>query len=183
VRIPEAAERRHVSARLGHNGLRVAVAGWGSWQRRLQQRVVTWADKHTSRAHIDLASSTWLLSRDAAGRRCVQFVLNEWMEGASKNDEADVRRQLDAQGNRLLLEDADPLHMCESTPAPGRAPPPPPPPSFCPSARPFVLTLTSAPPPSPWPRPSSDCPPHPNQVRAARGGDVPHCRPGLQAAQ
>ena len=131
MRIPEAAERRHVSARLGHNGLRVAVAGWGSWQRRLQQRVVTWADKHTSRAHIDLASSTWLLSRDAAGRRCVQFVLNEWMEGASKNDEADVRRQLDAQGNRLLLEDADPLHMCEST-----RPPPPLVLPLCPPLRP-----------------------------------------------
>ena len=35
------------------------------------------------------------------------------MEGASKNDEADVRRQLEAQGNRVLLEDADPLHMYE----------------------------------------------------------------------
>ena len=113
VRIPEGTERKHVSAQLSGGGLRVAVAGWGSWQRRLQQRVVTWTDKHTSRAHIDLASSTWLLSHDAAGRRCVQFVLQEWMEGASKNEEADVRRQLQSQGNRLLLEDADPLHLYE----------------------------------------------------------------------
>ena len=40
-------------------------------------QVITWADQHTSRAHIDLASSTWLLSRDGEGRRCVQFVLNQ----------------------------------------------------------------------------------------------------------
>ena len=137
VAIPEAAERRHVDARIGREELRVAVAGWGVWQRRLQRRELTWEDQRTSRSHVDTTNSTWLLARDAEGRRCVQFVLSDWREGANKNQEQAARRQLQEQGARSrspppppqptrhtptvaphraagarhLLEDADPLHM------------------------------------------------------------------------
>ena len=57
------------------------------------------------------ANSTWHLGRDESGRKCVVFVLSQWMEGANKNDESSIRRQLESDGLRPLAEDADPFHM------------------------------------------------------------------------
>ena len=53
-----------------------------------------WEDKHESRTHVDTTNSTWLIGRDEQGDKCVQFVLAQWMEGADKNQEGDINRQL-----------------------------------------------------------------------------------------
>ena len=53
-----------------------------------------WEDKHESRTHVDTTNSTWLIGRDEQGGKCVQFVLAQWMEGADKNQEFDIDRQL-----------------------------------------------------------------------------------------
>ena len=109
VRIPEAAEREHVDARIAHNALEVSVDGWGRWRRRLNHRVLEWEDGHQSRAHVDPMNSTWILTRDAAGRRCVQFILAQWTEGASKMAIAEIEAQKAKQQWQLLVEDADPF--------------------------------------------------------------------------
>ena len=112
VPIPEAAERKHVNVILEGDRLAVRVAGWMSWERRIQARTLHWEDKHESRTHVDLHNSTWLMTRDEERDvRCVQFVLSEWQEGANKNAETDVRRQLNAEHGNIILEDADPMHM------------------------------------------------------------------------
>jgi len=59
-----------------------------------------------------MRSSTWLITRDETrGFKCVQFVLSDWREGANKNQESEVRRQLQSDKGKVLLEDADPFHM------------------------------------------------------------------------
>lgn len=83
------------------------------WRRRLQQRTLKYDDGHTSRTHIDTANSTWLLGTDTSGRRCVQFVLAQWMEGANKNQEEAIRKQLKQTGLSVLTEDSDPFHLFE----------------------------------------------------------------------
>ena len=109
VRIPEAAEREHVDARIAHNALEVSVDGWGRWRRRLNHRVLEWEDGHQSRAHVDPMNSTWILTRDGAGRRCVQFILAQWTEGASKMAIAEIEAQKAKNQWQLLVEDADPF--------------------------------------------------------------------------
>ena len=109
VRIPEAAEREHVDARIAHNALEVSVDGWGRWRRRLNHRVLEWEDGHQSRAHVDPMNSTWILTRDGAGRRCVQFILAQWTEGASKMAIAEIEAQKAKKQWQLLVEDADPF--------------------------------------------------------------------------
>ena len=95
VPIPEAAERKHVSVVLEGDRLAVRVAGWMDWHRRIQARTLRWEDKHESRTHVDMHNSTWLMTRDEERDfKCVQFVLSEWQEGSSKNQESDIRRQL-----------------------------------------------------------------------------------------
>lgn len=112
VPIPEAAERRHITAHLDGTRLSLKVAGWMAWERRLNKRVIKWEDKHESRTHIDMQNSTWLITRDEERDfKCVSFVLSEWQEGANKNAESDIRRQLQSDKGKVLLEDADPLHM------------------------------------------------------------------------
>jgi len=112
VPIPEATERRHVEVSMDGTRLSLKVAGWMHWERRLNQRVIRWEDKHESRTHVDLHNSTWLMTRDEAHDfKCVQFVLSEWQEGANKNQEGEVRKQLEADKGKVLLEDADPFHM------------------------------------------------------------------------
>jgi hypothetical protein len=112
VPIPEACERKHVRVELEGTRLAVRVAGWMEWERKLQQRSIRWEDKHESRTHIDMQNSTWLLTRDEERDfKCVQFVLSEWQEGANKNQAWDVKKQLEADRSKLLLEDADPYHM------------------------------------------------------------------------
>jgi len=112
VPIPEAAERRHVSATMDGTRLSLKVAGWMDWERQLNKRVIRWEDKHESRTHIDMQNSTWLITRDEERDfKCVSFVLSQWMEGANKNAEDDVSRQLKSDKSTVLLEDADPLHM------------------------------------------------------------------------
>lgn len=83
------------------------------WRRRLQQRTLKYEDGHTSRTHVDTANSTWLLSTDSKGQRCVQFVLAQWMEGANKNQEDAIRKQLKKTGLSVLTEDSDPFHLFE----------------------------------------------------------------------
>jgi len=61
---------------------------------RATQRTIVWEDKHESRTHVDTTNSTWLIGRDEQGGKCVQFVLAQWMEGADKNQEFDIDRQL-----------------------------------------------------------------------------------------
>ena len=73
---------------------------WMAWQRRLTSRVLKWEDGHSSRTHVDTSNSTRLLSRDEKGDKCVQFVLAQWMEGANKNQDDQIRRQLKADGLR-----------------------------------------------------------------------------------
>lgn len=82
-----------------------------SWRRRLQPRTLKYEDGHTSRTHVDTANSTWLLGTDAAGRRCIQFVLAQWMEGANKNQEESISKQLKASGLSVLTEESDPFHL------------------------------------------------------------------------
>ena len=41
----------------------------------------------------------------------MQFVLSDWREGANKNQESEVRRQLQSDKGKVLLEDANPFHM------------------------------------------------------------------------
>jgi hypothetical protein len=83
------------------------------WRRRLQQRTLKYEDGHTSRTHVDTANSTWLLGTDGTGQRCVQFVLAQWMEGANKNQEEAIRKQLQKTGLSVLTEDSDPFHLFE----------------------------------------------------------------------
>ncbi len=112
VPIPEGAERRHVHASLDGTALSVTVAGWMKWHRKLQQRVLNWEDKHTSSTHVDMHNSTWLITHDEErGYKCVQFVLSQWMEGANKNQETQISKQLKSDRGKVLLEDADPFHM------------------------------------------------------------------------
>ena len=108
----EAAERKHVHVTMAENKLAVKVAGWMEWERRIQSRNLRWEDKHESRTHVDMHNSTWLMTRDEERDfKCVQFVLSEWQEGANKNQESDIRKQLEADKGKILLEDADPFHM------------------------------------------------------------------------
>ena len=112
VPIPEAAERKHVHASMDGTKLAVTVTGWMVWERRLQQRILDWEDKHVSSTHVDMQNSTWLITHDEEkGHKVVQFVLSQWMEGANKNQESEIRRQLKEDRSKVLLEDADPLHM------------------------------------------------------------------------
>lgn len=112
VPIPEAADRKHVHVVLEGDRLAVRVAGWMEWERRIQQRSLRWEDKHESRTHVDMQNSTWLMTRDETRDfKCVQFVLSEWQEGANKNAESEIRKQLEADKGKILLEDADPFHM------------------------------------------------------------------------
>jgi len=113
VPVPELAERHHISAKIDGNKIEVNVRGWMHWKRSLTQRVLKWEDGHQSRTHVDTTNSTWLLTHNEAGEKCVQFVLAQWMEGANKNQESDMRRQLEKDANRVVLEDADPYYMYE----------------------------------------------------------------------
>ena len=47
--IPEAAERKHVNVTLEGTRLAVRVAGWMEWERKIQNRTLSWEDKHESR--------------------------------------------------------------------------------------------------------------------------------------
>lgn len=112
VPIPEACERKHLSVSLEGSRLAVRVAGWMEWERRIQSRNIQWQDKHESRTHVDMHNSTWLMTRDEERDfKCVQFVLSEWQEGANKNQESEIRKQLESDKGKILLEDADPFHM------------------------------------------------------------------------
>ena len=112
VPIPEACERKHLDVVLEGSRLAVRVAGWMEWERKLHHRSISWEDNHHSQTHVDMQNSTWLMTRDEARDfKCVQFVLSEWQEGASKNQEFDVKRQLEGDKGKIILEDADPMHM------------------------------------------------------------------------
>ena len=112
VPIPEACERKHLNVTLEGTRLAVRVAGWMEWERKLHSRSISWEDKHHSQTHVDMQNSTWLMTRDEERDfKCVQFVLSEWQEGANKNQESDIRRQLESDKGKIILEDADPLHM------------------------------------------------------------------------
>jgi len=112
VPIPDECERRHLHVALEGHRLAVRVDGWMEWERRLHNRSIRWEDKHESRTHVDMQNSTWLMTRDEERDfKCVQFVLSEWQEGANKNQESEVRRQLQSDKGKILLEDADPYHL------------------------------------------------------------------------
>jgi len=117
VQVPEEATRSLVSASISATHLEVLVASptGGTpclhWRRRLQQRTLKYEDGHSSRTHVDTANSTWVFGTDSRGRRCVQFVLAQWMEGARRNEEEKLSKQLKASGLKPLTEDADPFHL------------------------------------------------------------------------
>ena len=82
VGVPEATERRHLNVTMQNDEIKVHVRNWMAWERKMSSRVLTWEDGHTSSTHIDMGQSTWILTRDDKGGKCVQFTLHEWMEGA-----------------------------------------------------------------------------------------------------
>lgn len=107
VLVPEATERRHIHVEMQNDEIKVHVRNWMAWERKMSSRSLTWEDKHTSQTHIDMAQSTWILTRDDTGQKCVQFTLSEWMEGASKNQADKIKRQLKSAKGQMLCEDAD----------------------------------------------------------------------------
>ena len=111
VRVPEATERRHLDIVMAGDTLTLQVKDWMTWERRLHQRLINWEDGHTSATHVDMSQSTWILTRDEAGDKVVQFTLAEWMEGANKNQTSEVQRQLKSQKGKHLCEDADPFYL------------------------------------------------------------------------
>ncbi|KAL1514489.1 hypothetical protein AB1Y20_003588 [Prymnesium parvum] len=113
VLVPEATERRHLNVTLHNDEIKVHVKHWMAWERQMNSRLLTWEDGHTSATHIDMSQSTWILTRDDKGRKCVQFTLSEWMEGANKNQSSSIQRQLKSAKGRMLCEDADEFFMYE----------------------------------------------------------------------
>ena len=51
------------------NALQVHVKNWMAWERKMHSRVLTWEDNHSSSTHIDMAQSTWILTRDDKGQK------------------------------------------------------------------------------------------------------------------
>jgi hypothetical protein len=116
VPVPEACERKHLSVVLEGDRLAVRCAGWMEWERRIQSRNLRWEDKHESRTRVDMHNSTWLMTRDEERDfKCVQFVLSEWQEGANKNAESEIRRQLQADKGKIVLV-RPPIHPAPTRP-------------------------------------------------------------------
>lgn len=50
-------------------GVQVEVKDWMCWERQMNSRYLTFEDGHISSTHVDMAQSTWILTRNEKGKK------------------------------------------------------------------------------------------------------------------